>query len=175
MNSKVLLAVGAIALAAIAGVTAYALWPEPIPRFQVANETGQPVAFEELFDDKDYLLLVFLVPNCQVSKFASGIVNEQHARFSDRMAFVGLVFGNHAAAQQYAKSEGLAFPTYGLRDAPDPFAVQELVKVVGTSHGLGSAVFGGTIVVVKKNGDIVFQLEKENVRDLPKRLGSAGS
>ncbi len=175
MNSKALLAVGAVALATIAVTLTYVLWPEPIPRFQVANEAGQPVAFEELFQDKDYLLLVFLVPNCQISKFASGIVNGEHARFSDRMAFAGLVFGDHAAAQKYAQSEGLSFPTYGLRDAPDPFAVQELVKVVGTSHGLGSAVYGGTIVVVKKNGSIVLQLEKEDVRDLPKRLGSSGS
>jgi hypothetical protein len=172
MNTKVLIAIGLIGLLLAVGALVYFRWPNPVPHFQVAGESGQPVEFEALFDDKDYMLVVFLLPSCQVSKFSSTIVNEQHAQFSDRMSFVGLIFGNYADGQKYAQGENLTFPVYGLKDAPDPFAVQELVKVVGKAHGLGSAVYGGTIVVLDRKGKIVFQLEKESVRDLPKRLGS---
>lgn len=172
MNTKVLIAVGLIGLLVAVGAVAYYKWPKPVPKFQVAGESGQPVEFDELFGDKDYMLVVFLLPSCQVSKFSSTVVNEQHAHFSDRMSFVGLIFGNYADGQKYAQTENLSFPVYGLKDAPDPFAVQELVNVVGKAHGLGSAIYGGTIVVLDRKGKIVFQLEKESVRDLPKRLGS---
>jgi len=171
VNTKVLLAVGAVALATTVAAVTYYVWPEPIPKFQVKNEQGEAVAFDELFGEKDYMLIVFLLPNCEVSKFSSGVVNEQYAKFSDRMSFVGLMFGDYATGKTYAEKQQLSFPIYGLRDTPDPFAVQELISVVGSAHGMGSAVWGGTVVVVNRDGDIVFQLEKEDVRDLPKRLG----
>lgn len=168
MNAKVLIAVGAIALVSLTGVLTWYYWPEPVPKFQVKNAEGQPVAFDELFDGKDYMLIVFLLPNCGLSKFSSGVVNEQYAKFGDRMSFVGLVFGTYQTGQQVAKADNLSFPIYGLRDAPDPFVMQELVGVVG---GMGSMIYGGTVVVVDRDGDIVFQLEREEVRELPERLG----
>lgn len=171
MNTKVLIAVGAVALAASVGSVAYYLWPEPIPAFQVKNAQGEAVAFDDLFEGKDYMLVIFLLPNCQVSTFATGVVNEQYAKYGDRMSFVGLVFGDTGTAQKYGEEHAIDFPVYGLRDTPDPFAVNELIHVVGSAHGMGSAVWGGTVLVVDRDGNVEFQLEKEDIKELPKRLG----
>ena len=171
MNTKVLIAIGAVALTATIGSVAYYLWPEPVPAFQVKNQQDEAISFDALFDGKDYMLIVFLLPNCSVSKFATGVVNEQYGKYADRMSFVGLVFANTDAAQKYANENKIDFPVYGLRDTPDPFAAQELIHVVGSAHGMGSAVWGGTVIVVDRDGNIEFQLEKEQVKELPKRLG----
>jgi len=171
MNSKGLIVAGALALAATVGAVGYYLWPGSVPQFEVHDDEGNPVSFETLFGDRDYMLIVFLLPNCPASKFASGVVQEQYQEFGDRMSFVGLVFGDQRAADKYTNDHGLTFPVYGMRDAPDPFVMHELIEVVGSAHGMGSAVYGGTVVVVDREGGIEFQLEREEVRDLPKRLG----
>ena len=173
MNTKVLLIVGAVALASAGGVLAHRMWPRPVPNLVLESPAGDPVGLDAMFGDKDHLVMVFLLPGCPISKFSLGLVGEQYEAWSGRAAFVGLLFGDQAAADRFKEDEDLDFEVYGLRSAQDPYAVNELIDVVGTSHGTGSAVYGGTVVVIDRDRSVLEQLEKEEVRELPERLRDA--
>ena len=100
------------------------------------------------------------------------VADPQHVPRS--IAFAGLLFGNQSMADTFKSDEQLTFPVYGIRDAIDPYAVNELIETVGTSHGTRAAVYGGTLVMVNSDRKVLFKLEKDEVKQLPDKLADLG-
>ena len=67
----------------------------------------------------------------------------------------------------------MPFAVYGLKDARDPFALQEILKKVGVSGWSGPGIYGGTVLLVDRRNHVRLRLEKEEVRELPARLAAA--
>ena len=163
-----------VLVAAGVGGYIYFTQPDEVPSIMLKASDGSQVDLQAMHQDKDELLMIFLLPKCPISKFSLDLVNQQYPQYSANMAFAGLFFGNQPAADSFKSDQQLPFPVYGLRDAVDPYAVNELIDTVGTSHGTRSAVYGGTIVVVDNDRKILFKLEKDDVRQLPEKLADLG-
>lgn len=147
--------------------------PVEVPSIALQDSEGQVVTLADMRGDKDGLLLVFLIPGCEVSRFSLTVVKDLHAAHSSAVAFAGLFFGNQATAERFRGAEEIPFPVYGLKDARDPFAVQELIKKVGVSGLTGAGVYGGTVVLLDSHQRVRLRLEKEEVRELAPKLASA--
>jgi peroxiredoxin len=164
----------ALLLVAILGVVGYGIYryvePEKIPEIVLIDANGQKLNLDDLFGGKEYLLLVFTLNGCPISKFATETISEQFDRISGSVAVVGLFFGNQSGADKFQQENSIPYPLFGLRDAPDPMAVNELIEKVGFSSGTRSAVYGGTILLVDRNRELIFKLEKEELRELSKRI-----
>lgn len=143
-----------------------------LPAIVLQDGEGQSVDFEGLRAGKEHTVMVFILPGCPISKFSLGVVQEQHAKLSEKLSFVGLLVGRQQAADQLVETEEIEFPVYGIRDATDPFAVNELIDAVGSSEGLRTMVYGGTVIVVDADREIVMNLSKDEVRELPEELAS---
>jgi hypothetical protein len=164
-----------LVIAAI-GVGGYIFFTQPdeIPNIMLKSSDGRQVDLAAMHSGKAELLMVFLLPNCPISKFSMGLVNQHHPQYSANIAFVGMFFGDQATADQFKSTEQLPYPVYGIRDAVDPYAVNELIETIGTSHGTRAAVYGGTIVVINEDRKVLFKLEKDEVRQLPEKLADLG-
>lgn len=158
------------------GVGGYIFFTQPdeIPNIMLKGSDGRQVDLSAMHAGKAELLMVFLLPNCPISKFSMDLVNQHYPQYSANIAFAGLFFGNQATADKFKTAQQIPFPIYGIRDATDPYAVNELIETVGTSHGTRAAVYGGTIVVVNEDRKVLFKLEKDEVRQLPEKLADLG-
>jgi hypothetical protein len=170
LSTRTLAIIIGLCVATAGGYVIYLKWPKAIPAIVLQDTDGEAVDLQAMHEGKAKLVLVFLLPNCPISKFSLGLVREQHEKLADRFAFAGLFFGDQRGADQFAESEEIDFSVYGLRSAKDPFAVNELIQVVGSPHGSRTAVYGGTVVVVNSKGKIVLNLAKDEIRTLPKEL-----
>jgi len=152
----------------------YFTQPDEIPNIMLKSSDGRQVDLAAMHAGKAELLMIFLLPNCPISKFSLGLVNQYYPNYSASIAFAGLFFGNQSTADRFKSDQQLPFPVYGIRDAVDPYAVNELIETVGTSHGTRAAVYGGTIVVVNEDRKVLFKLEKDDVKQLPEKLADLG-
>ena len=165
-----------VLVVAAVGIGGYVFFTQPdeIPNIMLKSSDGRQVDLAAMHDGKAELLMIFLLPNCPISKFSLGLVTQHYPNYSASVAFAGLFFGNQAAADQFKSAQQLPFQVYGIRDAVDPYAVNELIETVGTSRGTRAAVYGGTIVVVNEDRKVLFKLEKDEVRQLPEKLTDLG-
>ena len=152
----------------------YFTQPDEIPNIMLKASDDRQVNLDAMHQGKEELLLVFLLQKCPISKFSLDLVKQHHPSYSANVAFVGLFFGKQNAAEQFKSDQMIPFPVYGLRDAADPYAINELIETIGTSHGTRAAVYGGTIVVVNTDRKVLFKLEKDEVRQLPDKLTDLG-
>lgn len=169
-------AIGVVVLLAALGAGAYFMFLKPVevPVLTLLDQSGQKVTTGQLRADAEAILLVFMMPNDPMSKFSAGLVSEQMQTTSQSVAFAGLVFSNKDSAAKLQQDWGLAFPCFGLRDAPDPLAVNALIEAVGSSHGLRDALYGGTLLLVDADEKLIFKLEQEGIKELPDRMADAG-
>ena len=163
-----------VIVAACVGGYIYFSQPDEIPNIMLKASDGRQVDLDAMHQGKEECLLIFLLPQCPISKFSLGLVKQHYSSYSANVAFVGLLFGDQNAAEQFKSDQQILFPVYGLRDAVDPYAVNELIETVGTSHGTRAAVYGGTIVMVNTDRKVLFKLEKDDVRQLPDKLADLG-
>jgi len=170
---KSILVIMVIAALGVGGYI-YFTQPDEIPNIMLKSSDGRQVDLSAMHAGKAELLMVFLLPNCPISKFSLDLIKQHYPKYSASLAFAGLLFGDQASADQYKSAEQIPFPVYGIRDAVDPYAVNELIEAVGTSHGTRAAVYGGTIVVVNEDRKVLFKLEKDEVRQLPEKLADLG-
>lgn len=170
---KSILVVMVIAALGVGGYI-YFTQPDEIPNIMLKTSDGRQVDLTAMHEGKAELLMVFLLPNCPISKFSLGLINQHYPKYSANIAFAGLFFGNQATAEQFKSAQQVPFPVYGIRDAVDPYAVNELIEAVGTSHGTRAAVYGGTIVTINEDRKVLFKLEKDEVRQLPEKLADLG-
>lgn len=161
-----------LAAAAAGGWLIYKAWPATLPNVALDDGAGEPITLDAMRQGKDYLVLVFLLEGCPISKFSLELVTDQRERWSERAAFAGLLLAPAARATSFQEDQELEMPIYGLRSATDPFAVNELFEKVGSSYGTGSAIYGGTVVVVDADLTVQEVYEKEAVRELPNDLAS---
>ena len=157
-----------------AGVYFAFLQPTDLPELVLQDAEGNRVTSSQLRGDGEALLVTFLLPRCPLSKFTAELMTEQLENTSEAVVFAGLVFGNKDQAAELQQDWGLPFGCYGLRGAPDPLAVNELIDAVGFSHGSRKAVTGGTILLIDAENKLLFKLEKDEVRDLATKLADAG-
>jgi hypothetical protein len=163
---KVALVVIVLALAGFAGYKYF--WPQTLPNIVLKDNQGKTVDLAAMHNGKRNLVMVVMLPNCPISRYSLGVVQEQHKLHGGRVAFAGLMFTNQAEAEGFRVTNKLAFPVYGLRDAPDPHLLNAFVKEVGTNN----KIWGGTVLVVDHKGTIEEQLEKEEVKALPQLMAS---
>lgn len=163
-----------VIVAAGVGGYIYISQPDEIPNIMLKAADGRQVDLDAMHQGKEELLLIFLLPKCPISKFSLDLVKQHYPNYSANIAFAGLFFGNQSAAEGFKSSQEILFPVYGLRDAVDPYAVNELIDTIGTSHGTRSAVYGGTLVAVNTDRKVLFKLEKDEVRQLPDKLADLG-
>ena len=140
------------------------------PDLTFEDSAGQQVGWTELREGKQHLLAVFLLPGCSMSDFSAELVSEVHAQHGDSIAFVGLAFGTAPAADSYRRNHGLDFTVVGLKSATDPYAAQEFFDKVRKAYGSYSGIYGGTVVLLDRQNEMLFGLAKEEVRELPGRL-----
>jgi hypothetical protein len=157
----------AVIVLGLAGFTGYKyLWPKTLPNIALKDSQGKTVDLTAMHSGKEKLVMVVILPRCPISRYSLGVIQEQHKLHGDRVAFAGLMISNQAGADGFRASKKLAFPVYGLRDAADPHLLNEFIEEVG-SRG---KIWGGTVLVVDRDGTIDVQLEKEEVKELPQRL-----
>ena len=170
-NRTVWLIIG-LCLALAAGFWMYMHRPKTLPAIAFKDGEGQTVDLEALRAGKEHTLLVFLLPGCPISKFSMGLVQEQYQKWSPQVSFAGVMLSSQQSADQFAEKEELDFPVYGLRDATDPFAINEIIGAIGSSGGTRATVYGGTIVVVDEDRKVVLNLSRDELRGLPDELAS---
>jgi peroxiredoxin len=166
------LVAGGVFAALFVAATLWWTRPVKIPNLTLKDAIGQPVTLADMRQQKDTLLLVFFLQNCPVSRFALSTIKNVYPERSKDVSFAGLLFGNQVEAERFRNESQVPFPVYGLKDAQDPFALQELIKKVGVSSMLVTGVYGGTIVVVDDQNRVRLRLEKEDVRKLPEKLAA---
>ncbi len=158
-----------------AGVGAFfAFRPTTLPEVTVLDADGQKITLSQVRGDKDALLITFLIGRCPLSKYTAGVLREMYFNKSDYMEFVALVFGTNQAAWDLCAEWNLDFPCYGVREAPDPLAINALIEEVGSAHGTRSAVTGGSLLLVDRERKLLFNLEREEVKELSQRLDDEG-
>ena len=57
-------------------------------------------------------------------------------------------------------------------DVTDPYAAQEFYDKVRKAYGSYSGIYGGTIILLDQQNEMLFGLAQEEVRELPGRLAS---
>lgn len=170
LSNKTLMIGGGLAVLVLAVALIYKMWPATLPDMALPNADGEAVRLEAMHEGKEYLVGVFLLNGCPISKFSLGVVQEQYDKWSTKAAFVGLYFGTKEEAAQFQQDQELPFDVYGLRSATDPFAVNQLIEAAGSSEGMRAVVYGGTVVVIDRDRSVVLRLEKEDVKKLPEEL-----
>ena len=105
-----------------------------------------------------------------MSEFSAGLVGDLHEEYGDSVAFVGLAFGTAPVADKMKRDHALGFPVVGLRAITDPFAGQEFVDTVRKAYVTYSGVYGGTIILLDDQNEMVLGLAQGDVRELPDRL-----
>ncbi len=146
--------------------------PGKAPDLTFENSAGAEIGWAELREGKQHLLAVFLLPGCSMSDFSAELVSEVHAQHGDSIAFVGLAFGPAPTADSYKRKHGLDFTVVGLRSATDPYAAQEFYDKVRKAYGSYSGIYGGAIILLDQQNEMLFGLSQEEVRELPGRLAS---
>ncbi len=141
-----------------------------MPPFSVKDHQGQPISIDDLVVQKDYLLAVFLMPKCPISKFSAEQTTKLYDQYTERITFIGLYFGSQAQAADYQEKNQIKFTVYSIKDTPDPLAVSELINEVGSSYGLRNAIYGGTVLLVDQDRNIISSLVKEDLRKLSDEL-----
>ncbi len=154
-------------LLAGAGVWLYLFLNRPfeLPRLKMKDAQGQVVELEQMYQGRENLLVVFVLPGCPISEFSLGMLKGLYPRFSEKVAFVGLIHGNYQTANEMREKFELPFPIYGLRDAADPFAVNALFEKVG-----GGRITGGTVVVADGDRKAGIVLAGEDLIKLAEKL-----
>jgi len=140
------------------------------PDLTFENAAGEQLDWSELREGKRHLLAAFLLPNCGMSEYSAELVNDLHGQYGDTIAFVGLAFGNAGVADRYKRDHALGFTVVGLRSVTDPYAGQEFFETVRKAYGSYSGVYGGTVVVLNAENEMVLGLSEKDVRELPDRL-----
>jgi len=146
--------------------------PEKAPELTFEDAAGQKLAWRDLREGKRHLLAVFLLPNCTLSEYSAKLLNDLQGQYADSIAFVGLAFGTASAADKMTRDHALGFPVVGLRAITDPFAGQEFFDAVRKAYGGSSGIYGGTIVLLNDQNEMVFGLAQGDVRELPDRLAA---
>jgi hypothetical protein len=85
---------------------------------------------------------------------------------------VGLAFGTAPVADRMKRDQALGFPVVGLRAVTDPFAGQEFFDAVRSAYGGSSGIYGGTVIMLDDQNQMVFGLAQGDVRELPDRLAA---
>ena len=140
------------------------------PELVFETTAGDAVGWTELREGKRHLVAVFLLPGCGLSEFSAELVGDLHDQYQHSVAFVGLAFGTAPVADKMKRDHALGFPVVGLRAITDPFAGQEFVDAVRKAYGTYSGVYGGTIILLDDQNEMVFGLAQGDVRELPDRL-----
>ena len=162
-----------VALALVGVVFGVYKLPAPAgkaPELVFETAAGDTLGWTELREGKRHLVAVFLLPGCGLSEFSAGLVGDLHEQYGDSVAFVGLAFGTAPIADKMKRDHALGFPVVGLRAITDPFAGQEFVDAVRKAYGTYSGVYGGTIILLDDQNEMVFGLAQGDVRELPDRL-----
>ncbi len=146
--------------------------PEKAPELSFEDAVGQAMGWTDLRGGKRHLLAVFLLPNCSLSEYSAELVSDLHEQYGDSVAFVGLAFGTAPVADQMKRDQALGFPVVGLRAVSDPFAGQEFVDAVRKAYGTYRGVYGGTIILLNDQNEMLFGLSQGDVRELPDRLAA---
>jgi hypothetical protein len=163
--------IAALVLASTLGCGVYNwLRPPTVPDIIFVNASGDRVTLNDVWGDKNLLVAVFLIPGCSMTLTSLELLREPYAAYWDRVAFVGIVMGSKAQAEQMTNEPGIPFPAFGVRDSPDVLSVNDLIRAAGTSTCGRAQVYGGTVLVVNKQRKLVRSLVKEEVRELPKLL-----
>ena len=166
--------VAIVILAAVgAGVYFNFLKPVELPELTLLDADGGKVTSTAIRGDAELLLLVFMMPNDQRSKFSAELLTELHGQHAG-VQMAGLVFSVSAAATKLEQDLDTPYVMYSLRDAPDPIALNQLIEAVGVSHGTRKGIIGGTLLAIDAENKLVFMLDKDNVKELPDRLAGAG-
>jgi hypothetical protein len=165
------LTIGVVLLIVVIEAVLWWTRPVTIPNLVLNDADGQPVKLSEMRQARSKaLVLVFLVANCPISRFAVTTLKQAYPQQSRDLSFAGFYFGTQADAERFRKAEDVPFPVYGLKDAQDPFALQEMTRKVGVSSMLVTGVYGGTVVVIDEENRIILRLEKEGVQKLAEKL-----
>jgi hypothetical protein len=144
--------------------------PKQAPDLTFENAAGDGLGWTELREGKRHLLAVFLLPNCTMSEYSAELVSGLHDQYEDSVAFVGLAFGTVSAADKYKRDHALGFPVVGLRTVTDPYAGQEFFDTVRKAYGSSAGVYGGTVILLNAENEMLFGLAEGDVRELPDRL-----
>jgi hypothetical protein len=144
--------------------------PEKAPDLSFEDAAGHTMDWTELREGKRHLLAVFLLPGCSLSEYSAELVSDLHEQYEDSVAFVGLAYGTAPLADQYKRDHALGFTVVGLRDVTDPYAGQEFFDTVRKAYGGSSGVYGGTIILLNAENEMLFGLAQGDVRELPERL-----
>jgi hypothetical protein len=167
--------VGLVLVAAVgAGAWFFFLKPVALPEVTLQAADESSVTLSQIRADRDLLLLVVLMPNDPASKFSLDQMRPFVEKYPKQAAFVGLVWGHRAAAEQLREEWQIPFDVYGVRDAPDPYAINGLIEAVGVSHGTRAAVHGGTLVAIGPENKLLFHLALEDVKQLPDKMAEWG-
>ena len=161
-----------LAVAVGFGGYVYMNQPAQVPEIVLEDGDGNRLGWADLQGDKDHLLLVFVVPRCPISKFSLEQIAEIQDEYSRSLSFAGLYYGGQDAADSFMQKQELAFPLYGIKNTPDPMAMNELFETVGSAHGMRDVLYGGTILVLDSEQKLQLKLEKEDLRELAEKLQS---
>lgn len=170
METKHLLVLGGVMAAVSIGMATWRYWPDPVPAFAIRTESGQSLAVGDMFEGKEHLLLVIVLPGCSLSKYATDKLTQLHPKVGPKLAIVGLTLMDQKGAVAFAQKESITFPVYGLRSIEDPFMLQELAKVLGS--GIMDSVYGGTVLVIDQDRDVELHLDREQLRTMDKAIAS---
>lgn len=167
----------AVVALGVFGVTvAGALWwrsrPVQLPNVVMADASGHPVTFDDMRGSSPSMVIVFVLPSCEMSRFALDSLKEAYPSHADRMAFAALYYGTQAEAERFAQDRQVPFPVYGLKDNKNPFLVRELMTRMGRSDWMVTGIYGGTTVLLDDRNRMIMKLEKEGVRQLPAKLAA---
>jgi hypothetical protein len=146
--------------------------PEKAPDLTFEDAAGGRIGWAELREGKRHLLAVFLLPGCSMSDYSAELVSDIHAQYGDSVAFVGLAFGTAPFAERYKRDHDLDFTVVGLRTVTDPYAGQEFFDNVRKAYGAFSGVYGGTIILLDQENEMLFGLAQEDVKELSGRLAA---
>jgi|GEM_PF-1896171 len=151
-------------LALALGLYGLSVWLRPVQlqELPLKDASGGTVSLADLHQGRPRLVLVFLVPGDPVTTFA---LDKLRPLAAGDMAVAGLV-----EAQAFRQQADLPFPVHGLKDVADPFAVQDFIKKIGFSTIAYAGVYSGTVVVLDNRNRILLKLEKEEIRELDRRL-----
>ena len=142
------------------------------PELVFETAAGDTLGWTELREGKRHLVAVFLLPGCGLSEFSAELVGDLHDQYQHSVAFVGLAFGTAPVADKMKRDHALGFPVVGLRAITDPFAGQEFVDAVRKAYGTYSGVYGGTIILLDDQNQMLFGLSQGDVRELSDRLAA---
>ena len=161
-----------VLVGAVFGVYKHLAPPEKAPDLTFEDAAGGRIGWAELREGKRHLLAVFLLPGCSMSEYSAELVSDVHAQYEDSVAFVGLAFGTAPFAERYKQDHGLDFAVVGLRTVTDPYAGQEFFDNVRKAYGASSGIYGGTIILLDEQNEMLFGLAKEDVKELSGRLAA---